>query len=133
MLSKTFTASAASAHLGFNLPRENPTAAESASLLVTDGGQSEIPNKDAGCNTITDSDTISVRVQENQKCFWNPIPQVWVLRMASNQKSPIKTRVVTLLRILARFQFPSRKTRSVFGTQYHKFACYGWPPIRNPQ
>jgi hypothetical protein len=66
------------AHLGFNLPAGNPEAAESVSAVVTDAGPSEIPNKDAACNTVTDLGAISVstpqkpvRKEENPVAF-NP-------------------------------------------------------------
>ena len=52
------------AHLGFNLPDGNTPAAESVDALVTDGSLSEISNKDAGCNAITDSGVITVPAPE---------------------------------------------------------------------
>jgi hypothetical protein len=71
------------AQLGFNLPAGNPIAAEPVSSPVTDGSQSEIPNKDKGCNTVTDSGAISVPTpQEKPETLFatqhpapmNPIP-----------------------------------------------------------
>lgn len=50
-------------HLGFIL-HGNPGATESVSSVVTDAGQPEILNKNAGCNAVTDFSAISVPAQQ---------------------------------------------------------------------